>query len=42
VNEVECVVVNIDNEKQRISLGIKQLQKDPIENYREGDIVKGK
>ncbi|MEO0237343.1 MAG: 30S ribosomal protein S1 [candidate division WOR-3 bacterium] len=41
-DEVECVVVNIDNEKQRISLGIKQLQKDPIENYREGDIVKGK
>ncbi len=39
---VECLVINIDNKKKRISLGIKQLQKDPIEHYSEGDVVKGK
>lgn len=40
-DEVDCLIVNIDPEKKRISLGIKQLQKDPIDDYKEGDIVKG-
>jgi small subunit ribosomal protein S1 len=40
-DDVDCLIVNIDPEKKRISLGIKQLQKDPIDDYKEGDIIKG-
>lgn len=38
---VDALIINIDSEKKRISLGVKQLQKDPIDDYKEGDIVKG-
>jgi small subunit ribosomal protein S1 len=43
---VKCVVLEVDEEKQRISLGIKQLAEDPWvhaipEKYLPGQIVKG-
>jgi small subunit ribosomal protein S1 len=45
-DELEAVVIDIDKQNQRISLGIKQLEGDPwkeIENkYKIGDLVKGK
>ncbi len=34
--EVECVVLGVDVEKQRISLGIKQLSDDPFELFMAG------
>ncbi len=45
--EVECVVLEVDTEKQRISLGIKQLSEDPwVEAipgaYQPGMVVRGK
>jgi len=44
--EVECVVLGVDAEKQRISLGIKQLTGDPFELFlssvKRGDSVNGK
>lgn len=44
--EVEAVILNIDVERERISLGIKQLQTDPIADYSaihpRGSIVAGK
>ncbi|QMT39524.1 30S ribosomal protein S1 [Neisseria shayeganii] len=43
--EVEAVVLSIDVEKERISLGIKQLEGDPFGNYisvnDKGSLVKG-
>ena len=45
-DEVECVVLEIDPEQERFSLGIKQLQPDPWslvpQKYRPGSRVKGK
>ena len=46
-DEVKCVVLEVDAEKQRISLGIKQLTEDPWfkvipEKYIPGHIIKGK
>ena len=45
-DEIEAVVIDIDKQNQRISLGIKQLEGDPwkeIEGkYKIGDLVKGK
>lgn len=45
-DEVEAVVLAIDVEKERISLGIKQLEEDPftsfIATHDKGSIVKGK
>jgi small subunit ribosomal protein S1 len=42
---VEAVVLTVDVERERISLGIKQLQDNPFGNYQEihkkGDVVKG-
>jgi len=39
-------VLDIDRERQRISLGLKQTQSDPwqqvLEQYKEGDVVEGK
>ena len=32
-DEVETVILSIDSDKQRISLGIKQLDNDPFQNY---------
>jgi small subunit ribosomal protein S1 len=43
---VRVKVLDIDRERQRISLGLKQTQADPwqqvLESYHEGDIVSGK
>jgi small subunit ribosomal protein S1 len=45
-DEVEAVVLAIDVERERISLGIKQLDGDPFDNYAsthdKGSMVKGK
>ena len=45
-DEVDAIVVEVDVENQRISLGMKQLTQDPWEDidrlYRMGDIIKGK
>lgn len=45
-DEVEAVVLQVDAVKERISLGIKQLESDPFTNFVEGTkkgaIVKGK
>jgi small subunit ribosomal protein S1 len=42
---VRVQVLDIDRERQRISLGLKQTQTDPwqqvLESYQEGDVVKG-
>ncbi len=44
--DVKVKVLDIDRERQRISLGLKQTQSDPwqqvIENYNEGDVVEGR
>ncbi len=44
--EVECMVLGVDVERQRISLGIKQLSADPMEVFlegaRRGSVVSGK
>jgi len=44
-DDVEAVILAIDPERERISLGIKQLEKDPFSNYvaehRKGSIVNG-
>jgi len=45
--QVKCVVLEVDGEKRRISLGIKQLTEDPWvkaipEKYIPGQIIKGK
>jgi len=32
-DEVETVILGIDSERERISLGIKQLEQDPFQNY---------
>ena len=44
--DIDCVVLAVNQEKQRIALGLKQLQEDPwaravIENYIPGQIVEG-
>ncbi len=43
---VQVKVLDIDRERQRISLGLKQTQSDPwqqvLEQYKEGDVVDGK
>jgi small subunit ribosomal protein S1 len=44
--EVEVVILEINAEQQRISLGLKQVESDPWSNidelYKVGDVVKGK
>ena len=44
--EIEAVVLNVDVERQRISLGIKQTQPDPWttvhERYKPGTVVEGR
>ena len=44
--EVEAVILDIDPQQQRISLGLKQTEDDPWANieqiYKIGDVVKGK
>ncbi len=45
-DDVEAVVIDIDKQNQRISLGVKQLEDDPWkaidQRYKIGDLVKGK
>ncbi|MBI1195765.1 MAG: 30S ribosomal protein S1 [Gammaproteobacteria bacterium] len=45
-DEIEAVILAIDPERERISLGVKQLERDPFELYvadhPKGSIVKGK
>ena len=44
--KVNVKVLDIDRERQRISLGLKQTQSDPwqqvLDSYQEGDVVQGK
>jgi small subunit ribosomal protein S1 len=44
--KVDVKVLDIDRDRQRISLGLKQTQSDPwqqvLESYGEGDVVQGK
>ena len=45
-DQIECVILKIEEEKQRIALGLKQLREDPWaravpENYIPGQIVEG-
>ena len=44
--EVQAIILNIDKENQRFSLGIKQIQKNPWEDahhrFKVGQLVKGK
>ena len=44
-DEIEAVVLAVDAERERISLGIKQLDKDPFSNFvaenTKGSVVKG-
>ena len=44
--EVKVKVLDIDRERQRISLGLKQTQSDPwqqvIDTYEQGDVVEGR
>jgi small subunit ribosomal protein S1 len=45
--EVKCVVIDVNEEKQRVSLGIKQMTEDPWiraipEKYIPGHIIKGR
>ena len=45
-DEIECVVLKVEQEKQRIAMGLKQLHEDPWahavpENYIPGQIVEG-
>ena len=43
--ELETVILSVDPERERISLGIKQLEDDPFSNYvslnDKGTIVRG-
>ena len=44
--EVECIVLDIDAQNKRISLGLKQLEPDPwtvfTDKYNPGDVILGK
>ncbi|MEM8884205.1 MAG: 30S ribosomal protein S1 [Planctomycetota bacterium] len=45
-DHVKAIVLNVDREKKRVSLGIKQLQEDPwkkeiADRYKVGDVVMG-
>jgi len=44
-DEIEAVVLSVDPERERISLGVKQLEQDPVANfagnYTRGSVVKG-
>ena len=43
--QIETIILSVDPERERISLGIKQMEKDPFSDYSaahdRGDIVKG-
>jgi len=44
-DELETIILAVDSERERISLGIKQLEQDPFQNFlakhEKGSIVKG-
>ncbi|MEM7448423.1 MAG: 30S ribosomal protein S1 [Myxococcota bacterium] len=44
--DVECVVLDIDSQNKRISLGLKQLEPDPwtvfTQQYNPGDVIRGR
>jgi small subunit ribosomal protein S1 len=44
-DEVETVILAVDSERERISLGIKQLEQDPFQNFiglnEKGSLIKG-
>ena len=44
-DELETVILAVDSERERISLGIKQLEQDPFQNFlakhEKGTLVKG-
>ena len=44
-DELETIILAVDSERERISLGIKQLEQDPFQNflatYEKGSLVKG-
>ena len=44
-DEIEAVVLSVDPERERISLGVKQLEQDPVANfagsYTRGSVIKG-
>ena len=44
-DELETVILAVDSERERISLGIKQLEQDPFQNFlathEKGSLVKG-
>ncbi|REJ72117.1 MAG: 30S ribosomal protein S1 [Planctomycetota bacterium] len=45
-DEIECIVLNVDDDRKRIALGLKQLDEDPWDsripdNYQPGSVVKG-
>ncbi|WP_343182850.1 30S ribosomal protein S1 [Buchnera aphidicola (Neophyllaphis podocarpi)] len=45
-DEITAIVLQVDSERERISLGIKQLEEDPVNNYinnhKKGTLVFGK
>ena len=46
-DKVTCIVLNVDQERKRIALGLKQMNNDPWEGdipgrYKPGDVKKGK
>jgi len=45
-DEIEAIVLSVDPERERISLGVKQLEQDPVSDFvaatEKGSIVKGK
>ena len=45
-DDIEAVVLQVDADRERISLGVKQLEEDPFNNFaasnKKGTIVKGK
>jgi small subunit ribosomal protein S1 len=46
-DQVKCVILNVDQERKRVALGLKQMASDPWEGdipgrYKPGQVVKGK
>jgi small subunit ribosomal protein S1 len=46
-DKVQCVILNVDQERKRVALGLKQMANDPWEGdipgrYHRGDVKKGK
>src|SRR3979411_989043 len=46
-DKVTCIVLNVDQERKRVALGLKQMNSDPWEGdipgrYHSGDVKKGK